>query len=353
VHAAFESMIYDIMQYRNNVSRIILAADSRDKSWRHFVDYEGDKFAYKGTRKDRKCNFDIEEFHVVFEDFLSIMREKGLYVITIPGVEGDDILYFLSRALLENSQSSMILSSDSDLLQLVKTKEDGSFVYVYDSNKQKKKHFTDVEVMDPTVVEEEPKDGMEFIFNLTVDDVKGGVSSVEKVVSQAYEVISPGRAGMTKILAGDSGDNVPSCMYYVKDKSGKAVSLTELMAGRALDSIGNTTVEDIAELFNDADKRLQFASKLIDFLKPKNIVDRRVVSEGIRRNMAYIFLHKDVYPDYVRSSIMKEISKQLTDRDMYEKHKSFICGGISKAMLEDTKYRFDTSSSNVVNYNEL
>jgi len=70
--------------------------------------------AYKATRKDPP-----EELQVQMEYFPKVVRGMGWPVITVPGVEADDVIATLVRQARERDWEVVIYSADKDIMQMV------------------------------------------------------------------------------------------------------------------------------------------------------------------------------------------------------------------------------------------
>src|SRR5690349_1097364 len=70
--------------------------------------------AYKATRKDPP-----EELQVQMEYFPKVVRGMGWPVITVPGVEADDVIATLVKQARERDWEVVIYSADKDIMQMV------------------------------------------------------------------------------------------------------------------------------------------------------------------------------------------------------------------------------------------
>ena len=69
--------------------------------------------AYKGTRHPMPD--ELREQVPVMKD---VLHSMGVNVISVPGLEADDIIGTVSRIALKNDMTAVIVSGDRDLLQL-------------------------------------------------------------------------------------------------------------------------------------------------------------------------------------------------------------------------------------------
>ena len=97
------------------VNDIVFIKDSH--SWRKDMLLQQE---YKGNRKKNQDNIDKEGFGEVINLFSETIKSLGIKVSQVEQSEGDDLIYAWSDVLFRNGKSSLILSTDKDLTQLVK-----------------------------------------------------------------------------------------------------------------------------------------------------------------------------------------------------------------------------------------
>ena len=97
------------------VNDIVFIKDSH--SWRKDMLLQQE---YKGNRKKNQDNIDRDGFDEVINCFTETIKSLGIKVSKVEHCEGDDLIYAWSEVLFRNGKSSLILSTDKDLTQLVK-----------------------------------------------------------------------------------------------------------------------------------------------------------------------------------------------------------------------------------------
>ena len=218
-NAQLYKYISSIVNGLTYVDEVFFAIDSL--SWRKLyvekyfevissrVDFDKDKKnGYKGNRKK---DGEFKEQLIALVKYLSnetllnlCKNVQGSHIISVKGLEGDDIVYSLVNKLKVNNDV-IIWSNDSDLHQLI---EDN--VYVIGSNDIKTKQRKLFRAEKSNTV----TPSMDFDFNMTnIDQVFSNLIAkckyIETLVDPIYEVF-------TKILCGDKGsDNIP-CIFSVK-----------------------------------------------------------------------------------------------------------------------------------------
>ena len=96
------------------VNDIVFIKDSH--SWRKELLLEHE---YKGNRKKTQDDIDMVGFGVAVNNFTDTLVNFGIKVSQAERSEGDDLIYAWSRHLFDSGKSSLILSTDKDLNQLI------------------------------------------------------------------------------------------------------------------------------------------------------------------------------------------------------------------------------------------
>ena len=106
-------------QLNSIVNDVVFIEDSH--SWRKDLLLQRE---YKGNRKKIQDDIDKKGFDTVIANFTETLRSMGVKVSQAERSEGDDLIYAWSDHLFEEGKSSLILSTDRDLNQLVKCVND-------------------------------------------------------------------------------------------------------------------------------------------------------------------------------------------------------------------------------------
>lgn len=175
---------------------------------------------YKGKREDNKKAFDGANMKECIKKYKSHLDDEGIMTMVKSGFEADDIISIASKELVKMGYSVIIVSRDKDLMQLLKN-EGNVGVYFFNTHKAEltsAKGFAKVE---------QNFDAMEAFF----DD--GQVDDIDTVFNTRIE-IDPKAILLSKIISGDTSDNIPACIDYIKGSSTMKVS-----EGRMDTVIGN------------------------------------------------------------------------------------------------------------------
>ena len=104
-----------IKQLNPIINDVVFVKDSH--SWRKDLLLQQE---YKGNRKKIQDDIDRKGFDTVISNFTDTLYKMGVKVSFAERSEGDDLIYAWSEHLFEEGRSSLILSTDRDLNQLVK-----------------------------------------------------------------------------------------------------------------------------------------------------------------------------------------------------------------------------------------
>lgn len=356
IHGVHSSLMGDIYKYKAYVDRIFLITDSNKSSWRKHIKVEGDKF-YKSGAKDYK--FDYKKFLLHMDAYCNHMREQGLYVLQFNHSEGDDLIYMLSDKLYSQGQSSVILTADSDLRQLIRS-EDKKFIYLFDTDRNKRKHVIDkmldvdtkMQSAETTVISSLDGIDEDFggIFDHTVEEAQSDIfaNTLNIMYGDSVE-IDPNTVIFNKMLAGDKSDGVPAAYRYMYGKKNpKLQNFTELRAEKVWEKIGAKPYKYFIDLYDNEELRIELAKLVMEEVKIEEDEDTLLeISKGIRRNLKFTFLNKIVYhPDHLKH-MEDYLDSVLEDRPFAIEHKKAIANGIQNTMLEGTIYEISNSNSAV------
>ena len=302
------------------ISKIVFCLDSG--SWRKKLPNS----IYKANRvKDEDKNWDM--FNELNNQFISILKNQNVIISEIHDAEGDDMIYFWSKYLMSKGESSIIISSDNDLKQIISSRENKTFI-IHNNIITSKFAFNsnfDTFLNPSTEVNND-------IFNLDNElfEIRTKASLLSKLISdENRQVIIPEHIVLDKIIRGDKGDNV---MPLFKGFGEKAFE--NFAAALDADFIDKKSLVD-SIINNDEDSIL----KLIDYIsKAKKLpadITRDELAEKIRMNTKLIVLDKRTIPIEILESFKNMIistNPLTTPLPITEKINSM------GALLDGTKY---------------
>ena len=111
--ALYKSLENSIGNYRNwyPFTNVYLVSDSKEKSWRKQLTKD-----YKANRK-KDSDIDWNFVYTTYSEFKDSLKVVKVY--EAPHVEGDDWLSFLSSKSNKEGRSTIIVSNDYDIKQIV------------------------------------------------------------------------------------------------------------------------------------------------------------------------------------------------------------------------------------------
>lgn len=210
----------EIKKFTDISENVVYCIDSG--SWRkqyfteeHLDSNPDDK--YKGTR-EYKNDFSWDKLYEAHTEFTKALEKSGIKVVKIQGCEADDLIFAWSTYLNSKGKNCLIISGDNDMLQLVNhDNSNGTNTIYYHKNKQKifasngfkswlERESSSIDIFNQPI----------SLADNTKQNLRGALKQfeIEELNSEEFQ--------FTKILVGDSGDNVKALytteMTY---KSGK------------------------------------------------------------------------------------------------------------------------------------
>ncbi|QCI17818.1 5'-3' exonuclease [Buchnera aphidicola (Acyrthosiphon lactucae)] len=153
-------MIDNILKKYKNSKKFIIIFDSSKKTFRKKIFKE-----YKNNRPPMP-----NSLYIQIQPLFEILKKIGIKVLTIPGIEADDIIGSLSYKLEKKGEKILIISHDKDMLQLVTN----------DINIFNKK---DNRIITPEIIKEKygikPKEFIDFLA--LMGDVSDNIPGVPKI----------------------------------------------------------------------------------------------------------------------------------------------------------------------------
>jgi 5'-3' exonuclease len=290
---------YQVRQFSNLVDDVVWTIDS--KSWRKDFYPESD---YKGNRKqDSSINW--KNFSEASDAFLKILKEHGVTISKTDGAEGDDLIYAWNTELSSNGKSSIIITGDKDLIQLVGKNINDTHTLVYSPIHKKLytfNSFTD------WVNEHDEEKYDEF----GVVDLKGQKNSILKkslvlLIKEAdlqVSEIDPVEFIYKKVLTGDSGDNVMPAYYYMLN--GRKYGISDKKATEIVKLFKEAHPELSYKFLYDSELLHELSDMIIKIMKVKNVSREKIVS-GLRSNTNLMVLSSESIPSAILDDIFNDI----------------------------------------------
>ena len=246
-------------------SNIYLVSDSKEKSWRKQIISE-----YKATRK-KDSDIDWGFVYDTYFEFKEEMK-KTIKVLEAPHIEGDDWISFLVEKSNKEERSTIIISNDYDIKQIVKFNLDPLYINIMTNemyNKQKLFLPKNYQLFLNKVNSLPNND----IFNL--NDNTEFISFIGNYIDK-YEVneINSTESLIIKIISGDVSDNIDSVWSQVKSgkKRGIGAKGAKTIYDTYITEFGELSLEDPDLYENIAD--LICEKKKLSKTKIESIVER-------------------------------------------------------------------------------
>ena len=270
-------------------SRSILCVDSR--SFRKDIEIEENKGYKSGRIKNEDT--DWKAFYDIYDRFSHAHDSIGGTTLRIATAEADDLILLSTRELMERGESCIIISSDRDLKQLVRSYK-GEYCVQYSTAAAK------------LYVPHDFQDGAtESLFDL-------GNSSYDAIMSFAkkkgvpIERIDAQAEALCKMLVGDSGDDVPP-VYSREEifKSGakigqqRLIKFNEKSAMQIIREVNNPFAKDTmcGTIWEDESLQESLAGMVLRLgLGTDNKENRARVVAKIQRNLRLVWLDRRVIP---------------------------------------------------------
>lgn len=265
-------------------ANVYLVSDSKEKSWRKQL-----TTGYKATRK-KDSDIDWQFVYNAYGEFKESMR--GLVkILEAPHVEGDDWISFLVTKANKEGRSTIIVSNDYDIKQIVGYGLDPLYINIMTNemyNKEKLFLPRNYQVF-LNKVSRLPNDD---IFNL--NDNNNFLLLMNRFLNR-YDIneIDPIESLIIKIISGDTSDNIGSVWSQVKN--GKKRGIGE----KGAKGIYDNYLQEFGEInLQDPDLYENIADLICEKKKVSKTQIESIV-ENIKGNMKLIDLRIHNFPDEI------------------------------------------------------
>jgi len=290
-----------IKQVNPIINDVVFIMDSH--SWRKDLLLQQE---YKGNRKKVQEDIDKNNFNKVISNFADTLRSVGVKVSQVERSEGDDLIYAWSEYLFNEGKSSLILSTDRDLNQLVKC-VNGVHIIQYGpvNNKLWVSETSDKEIkkLSNRQITQENLFNEYFTISIENDPFERFVEGVN------IEVVDPEKVRFMKIVGGDTSDNIFPVYYKAATEETRAKGL------------GPKTVEKIYDQFKDKlgcefdyhiygqeDTIKLLCNVIYDVAKINDEeFTRRMLFENIKTNTSLVSLTDESIPEDVITNMGTDI----------------------------------------------
>jgi len=280
LHKSLENTINNYRKWYP-FANVYLVSDSKEKSWRKQL-----TTSYKATRK-KDSDIDWNFVYTAYGEFKDSM--KGLVkVLESPHVEGDDWISFLVTKANREGRSTIIVSNDYDIKQIVNYGLDPLFINIMTNemyNREKLFLPKNYQIF-LNKVSKLPSDD---IFNL--NDNSDFLLLLDRFINK-YEIneINPVESLIVKIISGDVSDNIGSVWSVVKNGKKRGIG------NKGAQSIYDDYILEFGEInLSDPDLYENIADLICEKKKLSKTQIESIV-ENIKDNMKLIDLRMHNLP---------------------------------------------------------
>lgn len=295
-----------VKQMGSVLNDIVFIEDSH--SWRKDLLLQQE---YKGNRKKNQDNIDKDGFNEVVASFTETIRKSGIKVSQVEGSEGDDLIYTWSETLFQNGKSSLILSTDRDLTQLVKCVDGVHIIqyapltnkmYVSPESNEFIKKLDEKQELTPENLFGEP-----FTIFVESDPFRKLLSTME------IEVVEPEVVRFMKVVSGDASDNIYPVYYKQGDENTRSKGIGKKTAEKIYNEFKNKIGCQFNYMIYMNDDALMMLSNIIyEVVKIKDDnFTKRMLVENLKTNAKLVVLSDETIPDYVMSDMVLDISNEI------------------------------------------
>ena len=291
-----------IKQVNPIINDVVFVEDSH--SWRKDLLLQQE---YKGNRKKIQEDIDRKGFDATIANFTDTLKSIGVKVSQAERSEGDDLIYAWSDYLFNEGKSSLIISTDRDLNQLVKCVNDVHIIQYGPVNN--KLWVSDGSNMIIQKLNEKHEITQENLFDeLFVVSIENDPFS-RFVETTNIEVVDPEKVRFMKIVGGDTSDNIFP-VYY---KSGTETTRAKGLGPKTVEKIYNQFKEKLGcefdyHIYNQEDTIKLLCNIIYDVAKINDEeFTRRMLFENIKTNTSLVSLTNESIPEDVMRNMSANI----------------------------------------------
>lgn len=293
-----------ILKYRRiyPFTNVYLVSDSKEKSWRKKLLGQ-----YKGTRK-KDSDIDWDFVFSGYNEFKDEVKTKNIKILEAPEIEGDDWISYLVKDANESSRSTMIISNDHDIKQLISWNSTPPFINIMANDLMiKQKVFV-------------PKGYKIFVdaFKKIADssdifDLNDNAEFIQLIDSfhndnEVHEV-DPIESLIIKLISGDNSDNIDSAWSVTKNGKRRGI------ADKGAKTIFDQYVQHFGEPKIDDPDLAENIADLICEKKKLSISEMDKIETNIRKNKRLIHLDTQNFPKDILARMDQTFQKLKTNGD--------------------------------------
>ena len=309
IDAYEKKMMIDFCSVIKNVSPIVndivFIRDSH--SWRKELLLEHE---YKGNRKKNQDDIDMIGFGEAINNFTETLVNFGIKVSHADRSEGDDLIYAWSNYLFDSGKSSLILSTDKDLNQLIKC-VGGVHIIQYSPVANKlyvSKESNDIIKNISGRKEVQMENLFDELFSISIEN-----DPFEKFVrGMEIEEVHPEEIRFAKIIGGDVSDNIYPVYFKQGDGTTKSKGLGPKTVKKIYDTFkGKLGCEFDYHIYSNDDVMKMLCNIIYEIGKIKDEeFTKRMLMENIRTNTRLVALTDESIPSDVIENMIVNINEE-------------------------------------------
>ena len=296
-----------IKQVNPIINDVVFVEDSH--SWRKDLLLQQE---YKGNRKKIQEDIDKKGFETAIGNFTNTLKSVGVKVSMAERSEGDDLIYAWSDYLFNEGKSSLILSTDRDLNQLVKCVGDVHIIqYGPVNNKLWVSEKTNEAINKLSEKHEITQENLfDELFVVSIEN-----NPFERFVEGVtVEVVDPEKVRFMKVVGGDTSDNILPVYYKPATEDTRAkglgVKTVEKIYNQFKDKLG---CEFDYHIYGQEDTVKLLCNVIYDVAKinDENFT-RRMLFENIKTNTSLVSLTSESIPEDVMRGMVNDIESECS-----------------------------------------
>lgn len=277
-----ENMVRSINMILNRfqcIDNIVIAADGG--SWRKLLPIPDSlsTTTYKGNRH-QDIEYDWSAIFGASNELFKHCKSLGITCTQFNNIEGDDWIWYWSRRLNDVGTHCIIWSIDNDLKQLVqKNPNTGAFTVWYND---KNGLWIDEDLKDP--------DLSDIDFFMTPTYHSPILESLKQRSKSSINYVRPDDIILSKIICGDSGDNIKSVFRY--EKNGRTYRVSEKEWDKIAQEYNIVSINCLLDCVPQTAFAIANHKKYKPFNPPQDEIE-----EMIKYNIKLVWLHENVIPE--------------------------------------------------------
>lgn len=292
LHTSLENAINNYRKWYP-FANVYLVSDSKEKSWR--------KELIKQYKTNRKRDNDID-WTFVYTSYSEVKDSlTGIKVLEAPHVEGDDWIAFLTEKANSENRSTLIVSNDYDIKQILKFNLDDLSINIM-SNEMYNKGKVFLPKNFHIFLNRMSKLKNDDIFNL--NDNSEFLRLIDMFINK-YEVheVDPVECLIIKLISGDKSDNIDSA--WSKTTNGRKRGIGE----KGAKGIHDLYLEEFGEIMLDDPDLYENIADLICEKKKLSKTNIGKIVAKIEDNSKLMDLRVSNFPDEIINKMVDKYDK--------------------------------------------